>query len=56
MFIAEHFDSITMIGVASIGLPTAAMFAARRAEVIGIDINASAVETINQSRIYVRRA
>ena len=42
-----------MIGLGYIGLPTAAMFAARRIKVIGVDINAHAVETINQGRIHI---
>jgi UDP-N-acetyl-D-mannosaminuronic acid dehydrogenase len=42
-----------MIGLGYIGLPTAAMFAARRLKVIGVDINRHAVDTINQGRIHI---
>lgn len=49
----ETFPTVSMIGLGYIGLPTAAMFAARRTRVIGVDINASAVETINQGRIHI---
>lgn len=42
-----------MIGLGYIGLPTAAMFAARRLTVIGVDINRHAVDTINQGCIHI---
>lgn len=50
---SETFATVSMIGLGYIGLPTAAMFAARRIKVIGVDINAHAVETINQGRIHI---
>lgn len=50
---SESFDCISMIGLGYIGLPTAAMFAARRKKVIGVDINPHAVDTINQGRIHI---
>lgn len=50
---SETFATVSMIGLGYIGLPTAAMFAARRTRVIGVDINAQAVETINQGRIHI---
>jgi UDP-N-acetyl-D-mannosaminuronic acid dehydrogenase len=49
----EKFSVVSMIGLGYIGLPTAAMFAARRTRVIGVDVNAHAVETINQGRIHI---
>lgn len=42
-----------MIGLGYIGLPTAAMFAARRVKVIGVDINQHAVDTINRGQIHI---
>ena len=36
-----------------VGLPTAAMFASRKIEVIGVDVNANAVETINRGGIHI---
>lgn len=36
-----------------IGLPTAAVFAGRRLKVIGVDVNARAVETINRGEIHI---
>lgn len=50
---SETFATVSMIGLGYIGLPTAAMFAARRIKVIGVDINAHAVETISQGRIHI---
>ncbi|WP_332745671.1 NAD(P)-binding domain-containing protein, partial [Hydrogenophaga sp.] len=49
----ETFQTVSMIGLGYIGLPTAAMFAARRMQVIGVDINQHAVDTINQGRIHI---
>jgi len=50
---SDTFNTISMIGLGYIGLPTAAMFAARRCKVIGVDINQHAVDTINQGRIHI---
>ena len=45
--------TISVIGLGYIGLPTAAAFAARKVKVIGVDVNASAVETINKGQIHI---
>ncbi len=47
------FETISVIGLGYIGLPTAAAFASRRKKVIGIDVNQKAVETINQGQIHI---
>ncbi|NOI25398.1 UDP-N-acetyl-D-mannosamine dehydrogenase [Vibrio mediterranei] len=47
------FETISVIGLGYIGLPTAAMFASRKKKVIGIDVNQHAVETINQGKIHI---
>ncbi|EID0729995.1 TPA: UDP-N-acetyl-D-mannosamine dehydrogenase [Vibrio parahaemolyticus] len=47
------FETISVIGLGYIGLPTAAMFASRKKKVIGIDVNQHAVDTINQGRIHI---
>ncbi|MCX8966101.1 UDP-N-acetyl-D-mannosamine dehydrogenase [Erwinia psidii] len=47
------FNTISVIGLGYIGLPTAAAFASRRKSVIGIDINAHAVDTINRGDIHI---
>ena len=44
---------ISIIGMGYIGLPTAAMFASKGKEVIGIDINKETVELINKGRIHI---
>jgi UDP-N-acetyl-D-mannosaminuronic acid dehydrogenase len=46
------FETISMIGLGYIGLPTATLFASRKKKVIGIDINQHAVDTINQGKIH----
>lgn len=47
------FRTISVVGLGYIGLPTAAVFAARGVEVIGVDVNAGVVETINSGRIHI---
>ncbi|WP_407331006.1 UDP-N-acetyl-D-mannosamine dehydrogenase [Enterovibrio sp. 27052020O] len=47
------FETISVIGLGYIGLPTAAMFASRKKKVIGVDINEHAVKTINQGKIHI---
>ncbi len=47
------FEKISIVGLGYIGLPTAAMFAARRKKVIGVDVNPCAVDTINAGRIHI---
>lgn len=47
------FNTISVIGLGYIGLPTAAAFAARRKSVIGIDLNADVVATINRGEIHI---
>jgi UDP-N-acetyl-D-mannosaminuronic acid dehydrogenase len=45
--------TISVIGLGYIGLPTAAMFASRKINVIGVDINQHAVDTINEGKIHI---
>ncbi|NRA84009.1 MAG: UDP-N-acetyl-D-mannosamine dehydrogenase [Gammaproteobacteria bacterium] len=47
------FETISVIGLGYIGLPTAALFASRKVKVLGVDVNESAVETINQGKIHI---
>lgn len=42
-----------MIGLGYIGLPTATLFASRKKNVIGVDVNQHAVDTINQGKIHI---
>lgn len=47
------FERISMVGLGYIGLPTAALFAARGVEVIGVDVTLHVVETINAGKIHI---
>ena len=47
------FETITVIGLGYIGLPTAAMIASRKKKVIGVDVNQKIVETINRGEIHI---
>jgi UDP-N-acetyl-D-mannosaminuronic acid dehydrogenase len=50
---SEKIQSISVIGLGYIGLPTAAMFASRKIKVIGVDTNQHAVDTINAGKIHI---
>jgi UDP-N-acetyl-D-mannosaminuronic acid dehydrogenase len=47
------FNTISVIGLGYIGLPTAAMFASCKKKVIGVDVNQYAVDTINRGEIHI---
>lgn len=47
------FETISVIGLGYIGLPTAAVFASRKKKVIGVDVNQKAVDTINRGEIHI---
>lgn len=47
------FETISMIGLGYIGLPTATLFASRKKKVIGVDVSQHAVDTINQGKIHI---
>jgi UDP-N-acetyl-D-mannosaminuronic acid dehydrogenase len=47
------FETISVIGLGYIGLPTAAMFASRKKKVIGVDVNENTVNTINRGEIHI---
>ncbi len=46
-------QTVSVIGLGYIGLPTAAMLASRKLKVIGVDVNQHAVDTINQGKIHI---
>ena len=48
-----EFDTISMIGLGYIGLPTAAVIASRRKRVIGVDVDQHVVDTINRGDIHI---
>ncbi|MBK3748447.1 UDP-N-acetyl-D-mannosamine dehydrogenase [Stutzerimonas balearica] len=47
------FDTIAVVGLGYIGLPTAAVLASRKRKVIGIDVNTHTVETINRGEVHI---
>lgn len=47
------FNTISVIGLGYIGLPTAAVIASNNIKVIGVDVNQQAVDTINEGRIHI---
>ncbi len=46
-------DTISIIGLGYIGLPTAALFASRRKSVIGVDVSQRVVDTVNSGRVHI---
>ena len=47
------FKTISVVGLGYIGLPTAAAFASCQKQVVGVDTNAYAVDTINRGAIHI---
>ncbi len=48
-----EFNTISVVGLGYIGLPTAAVIASRRKRVIGVDVNQHTVDTINRGDIHI---
>lgn len=49
----KPFKRISVVGLGYIGLPTAAMFASRKVEVVGFDVNQRTVDTINRGEVHI---
>lgn len=49
----NSFGTVAMVGIGYIGLPTAAVMASRGLRVIGIDVRADVLDTINGGRIHI---
>lgn len=49
-------NTLSIIGLGYIGLPTATLFALNKKKVVGVDINTHVVETINQGKIHIVEA
>jgi UDP-N-acetyl-D-mannosaminuronic acid dehydrogenase len=47
------FNTISIIGLGYIGLPTATLFASRKKKVIGVDVNQYVVDTINLGKTHI---
>jgi UDP-N-acetyl-D-mannosaminuronic acid dehydrogenase len=50
---ARELQKIVVVGLGYIGLPTASMLATKGHSVLGVDVNATAVDTINSGRIHI---
>lgn len=48
-----HKQKVCVIGLGYIGLPTAALLATHGYDVVGVDLNEHAVDTINQGRVHI---
>lgn len=48
-----HIKTVSIFGLGYIGLPTAAILAEAGCQVIGVDVNSVAVETINRGEIHI---
>lgn len=46
-------QNVVMIGLGYIGLPTAALIASKKINVLGVDINQNVVDTINKGNIHI---
>ena len=47
------FNTLSVIGLGYVGLPTAAVFASRGIDVLGVDSNAAVVEKINRGEVHI---
>lgn len=47
------YNSVCVVGLGYIGLPTAAVFAKTGLQVTGVDVNANAVQTINSGKAHI---
>lgn len=47
------YDTISVIGLGYIGLPTAAVFASRQKKVVGVDVNQNVVAAVNRGEIHI---
>ena len=50
---ARESQKVVVMGLGYIGLPTASMLASKGHQVLGVDINPKAVDTINSGRIHI---
>ncbi|WP_372834012.1 UDP-N-acetyl-D-mannosamine dehydrogenase [Pontibacterium sp.] len=48
-----EFKTVSTVGLGYIGLPTAAVFASRKVNVIGVDVSPHVVDTINKGEIHI---
>ena len=46
-------DTVCVVGLGYVGLPTAAILASRGFDVLGVDVNADAVSLVNQGKVHI---
>jgi len=51
--VSAEISRVGVVGLGYIGLPTAAVMASRGLDVIGVDVDASAVKTINEGNVHI---
>jgi UDP-N-acetyl-D-mannosaminuronic acid dehydrogenase len=49
-------NKVCILGMGYIGLPTAALFASHGMQVVGVDINAQIIETLNNGGVHIHEA
>ncbi|MFK8045814.1 MAG: UDP-N-acetyl-D-mannosamine dehydrogenase [Crocinitomicaceae bacterium] len=49
----NNLENIVMVGLGYIGLPTAALMASKKFNVLGVDIDQKVVDTINEGKIHI---
>ena len=47
------YSCVSVVGLGYVGLPTAAVFASRKKEVIGVDINQDTVDIVNAGNVHI---
>ncbi|MBT7942258.1 MAG: nucleotide sugar dehydrogenase, partial [Alphaproteobacteria bacterium] len=47
------FNTLSVLGLGYVGLPTAAVFASRGVTVVGVDTNAAVVDMINRGEVHI---
>jgi UDP-N-acetyl-D-mannosaminuronic acid dehydrogenase len=47
------FNKVCVLGLGYIGLPTAALMSSRGIDVVGVDINQSVVDSVNQGKVHI---
>lgn len=50
---SKAFDTVCLVGLGYIGLPTAVVFALRGINVVGLDVNRTAVDKINRGETHI---
>ena len=49
----KHFSKVVIMGLGYIGLPTAALVAKNKLEVLGVDVNSGVVDTIKKGQVHI---